>query len=160
MTDDAELSNDSQPLAALRETAVLGAGASDLLRAFFWLRGYLGVLGVGLMLLSPIVGDGATLRGKAVFALAVVAVDTWAAFRARRLLVDGDRDGTWMAAAMFGGDFLAALASGHPGIGAVMSATGLPVSRRAWRGMQASDALRAAGSPLCWYDRHDPVFKD
>jgi hypothetical protein len=38
IVEEAQLANDSRPLTRLQDVAVLGAGASNLLCAFFWLR--------------------------------------------------------------------------------------------------------------------------
>ena len=147
MTQNPQSALDSQTVAKQRQIVSAAAAHCDLLRAYFAFQAYGGLLAGVLLLLSPIIGHTVTVEAKPWLlarpwlVLPLAAVNTWAAFRSRRLLGHGDREGVWMAAGIFGSDLLAAIATGHPGFGAIFSGVGLVLTRSVWRGMQASATL-------------------
>lgn len=147
MAQNPPLLHNSLSDAKQREIVALADGHRDLLRAYFAFQAYGGLLAGGLLLLSPVIGRTAIVHGTPWVVLPFAALNTWAAFRTRRLLGDGEREGVWMAAGLFGCDLLAAVATGHPGIGAIFSGIGLLLAGSVWRGMRASATLIATAPP-------------
>ena len=60
-------------------------------------------------------------------------MSTWAAFRARRLLEERNRDGLWLAAGTFACNVLAAASAGRFGLGAIFSALGIVLTLNVYR---------------------------
>lgn len=147
MPQNPQFAHDSPIVTTQREIGALAAGHCDLLRAYFAWQGYGGLLAGGLLLLSPIIGHAVTVDGRPSVVLPLAAVNTWAAFRTRRLLRDRNPEGVWMSAGIFGCDFLAAIATGHPGLGAIFSGVGLILTGSVWRGIRSSAATIATARP-------------
>lgn len=124
------------------EAATSGAGAEELaraewhlrlLRSYFALQAYGGVVAGGLFLLSPILGRTVTIHGSPWVTLPVLALSSWAAFRTRRLLVRRDGDGLWLAVAAFACNLLAALSAGQFSAGAFFSGFGILLAVNVYR---------------------------
>ena len=150
--------NNDLPTAARRlskdeEITALAAGHLDLLRFYFGLQAYGGVLAGALFVLSPFVGAvgrALAVHGNPWVVLPLAALNTWAAFRTRRLLGEHERDGVRMAAVMLGCDLIGAVTTGHVMSGVLVSGTGLVLLGSVYRGLRVATIAKSSGeaSPL------------
>lgn len=67
-----------------------------VLRAYFGFQAYAGVLAAVLLPFSLLLGGPVKITGSPWITLPLFAVNTWAAFRTRRLLLERRRDGALM----------------------------------------------------------------
>lgn len=129
----------TRPLGRNEEISAMAAGHLDLLRAYFGLQACGGVVAGGLLVLSLFAGPGAhriTMHGHAWLGLPLAALNTWAAFRTRRLLGEHELEGVWMAAVILGCDLLGAVTTGYAVSGLLPSGTGLVLLGSVYRGFR------------------------
>lgn len=110
------------PTADLSPTA---EGHLVLLRHYLGFQGYVGVFALGLLAVERLFGPTVRITGNPWIVVPMVVVNTWAAFRTRRLLKEHDRTGALMAFALFGWNLIAAHSAGYFGVGALLSAIGI-----------------------------------
>lgn len=117
-------------------SALSPAAANQLgiLRAWFGFQAYGGIVGLAVIPFARFLAPAVNVHGKLWVAIPLLAVNTWAAFRTRRLLRERDPDGAWMAGAMFGWNLIVATTAGHFGFGALLRRPRRPARcQRLWR---------------------------
>jgi hypothetical protein len=118
-------------------------GHLALLRAYFGFQGYFGAVVAALTPLSLLFPPGiVTIQGNPWIVLPLFGLNTWAAFRTRRLLLERHPDGLWMAVATFACNLIAARSAGHIGFGAILSGLGVLLAANVYRELR-----RATSSP-------------
>ena len=109
-------------------------GHLTLLRGYFGFQGYVGILAAVLAPFARVLPRGfVTINGNPWLVWPLVVVNTWAAFRTRRLLRERNRDGAWMAGVVFASDLVAAWSTGHLGFGALLSGIGIVLAINVYR---------------------------
>src|SRR5262245_61572170 len=92
-------------------------GHISLLRAYFGFQGYVAVFAGVLLPFSLLFHLGIVkITGNPWMVVPLLAVNTWAAFLTRRLLLERNSDGAWMAGVVFACNLLAARSAGHIGL--------------------------------------------
>jgi len=119
----------------------------SLLRAYFGFQGYAAVLVGALLPFSLLFHVGVvTITGNPWITLPLVAVNTWAAFRTRRLLLERHRDGALMAGATLACNLVAAGSAGHLGFGSILTGIGVLLAVNVYRDIRrAESALSPEG---------------
>src|SRR5215475_2133617 len=113
----------------------------SLLRAYFGFQGYVGAfVGVLLPFAWMFHLGRVTVTGNPWITLPLFVVNTWAAFRTRRLLLERDRDGAWMAGFVFACDLIAAQSAGHIGFGAILSGIGVLLAINVYRDIRRAES--------------------
>lgn len=140
-SEDLRSSTKAGPLVAQDEISPLSDGHADLLRLWFGLQAWLGVIAGGLLVLQPITGHRVTIHGNPWIVIPVAALSTWAAFLTRRLLAERELAGVWMSAVTFGCGFAGCIATGHFGTGAIISGIGFVLTGSVWRGFRSAEAV-------------------
>ena len=110
-----------------------------LLRTYFGFQAYVGAVGLPLIPFARFLKPLFVVNGNPWVVIPVLAINTWAAFRTRRLLQERDREGAWMAGATFGWNLIVARSAGHLGSGALLSAVGILLAANVYTELRRSE---------------------
>jgi|SRR5215831_16423762 len=113
----------------------------SILRAYFGFQGYVGAFVAVFLPFAWVFHLGrVTITGNPWITLPLLAVNTWAAFRTRRLLLERDRDGAWMAGVLFACDLIAARTAGQIDFGAILSGIGVLLAINVYRNIRRAES--------------------
>jgi hypothetical protein len=118
----------SHPGASQSAVSPAAANQIGIVRAYFGFQAYGAIVGLALIPFARFLAPTVTVHGNPWVVMPLLAVNTWAAFRTRRLLRERDPDGAWMAGATFGWNVIVATTAGHFGFGALLSGLGVLVA--------------------------------
>lgn len=140
MPADSHTNNRDAPDSELALSAT-AEGHISLLRAYFGFQGYVAVFAAVLFPFSLLFHLGVVkITGNPWIVVPLIAVNTWAAFRTRRLLLERNSDGAWMAGVVFACNLLAARSTGHIGLGAILSGIGVLLAGNVYREIRLAES--------------------